>query len=124
MDILRGITYDTILPLRQVTRLASFEETIARWKRVTDERYDIVERTLTAEGFTARQGTKKSHYIFRHPLIIEVYKTFPQFLNKDFAPDGSLLIVKHDKKVKSVYLKNAARALEVLSEVRAFREKS
>lgn len=102
--------------------MASLEKTIRKWQRAKDERYTEVEAVLVAQGFMLDNVTKGSHFVFRHPWITEFYRLFPRYFHQDFAPDGSLVIVQHNKKVKAWYLKRAADALEKLEEIRQIKE--
>ena len=102
--------------------MASVEKTIRKWRRIKEERYSEVEAVLVAQGFTLENATKGSHFVFRHPWITEFYRRFPQYFHQDFAPDGSLVIVQHNKKVRTWYLKRAADALEKLEEIRQIKE--
>lgn len=96
--------------------MSTLEKTIASWDRISEEQYSTVKSTLESRGFELA-SQKGSHFTFRHPLISECYKLFPEFFPKDFAPDGSLIIVQHKNKVKRWYLRNAVIALEKLKEI-------
>ena len=101
--------------------MSTFEKTIDSWRRITEEQYITVRSVLESQGFelTSQKG---SHCIFRHPLISAYYKMFPGYFHEDFAPDGSLVIVQHKKKVARWYLKRAAEAMEILEKIKEIEE--
>ena len=96
--------------------MSTLEKTIDSWNHITEEQFSTVKSVLESLGFKLA-SQRGSHFIFRHPCISECYKLFPEYFPKDFAPDGSLVIVQHKNKVKRWYLHNAAIALEKLKEI-------
>lgn len=96
--------------------MSTLEKTIDSWNRITEEQFSTVRSVLESLGFRLA-SQKGSHFIFRHPLISECYKLFPELFPKDFAPDGSLVIVQHKNKVNRWDLRNAVKALKKLEEI-------
>lgn len=91
----------------------SLVELKQKWSKITHERFDKVENILTSFGFICT-SKGSSHFIYRHPRLTEAYSLFPQHFPKDFAPDGSLNIVRHHNKVAKCYLKIAFLAIETV----------
>lgn len=96
--------------------MSTLEKTIDSWNRITKEQFSTVKSVLESLGFKLA-SQKGSHFTFCHPLISECYQLFPEFFPRDFAPDGSLIIVQHNNKVKRWYLRNAVIALEKIKEI-------
>ncbi len=96
--------------------MSTLEKTIDSWDRIVEEQFSTVKSVLESFGFRL-ENQKGSHSVFCHPLISECYKLCPELFPKDFAPDGSLVIVQHKNKVKRWYLRNAVVALEKIKEI-------
>lgn len=75
-----------------------------------------MELVLVGSGFQ-RGSARGSHFTFRHRLIVKYCRMLPGYFLGVFAPDGSLVIVRHGNHVKEWYLRKAAVALEKLREI-------
>jgi len=97
------------------------EKILEEWKqkKPKEERFDTAVRVLEKCGFVCvSKGKKKgsSHFVFKHTTLTEIYRKFPKYLSKDFAPNGSLNVVYDHGKTTEFYIKNIVKAVEAIKE--------
>jgi predicted RNA binding protein YcfA (HicA-like mRNA interferase family) len=100
--------------IQGVVYLPFDKKILNKWRSKKDERQDVILRFLNDNGFSLT-NTEGSHFTFKHPKLGEVVSLFPGYAHEALK-SGVLVVVIHDNKVYSPYLKRIVKACELIEE--------